>query len=246
MTSLQNSDPTSHIVGKMASALALATPTDFPRVTDHVKPTGDLMLKVGEGSEAKIILVSSTSMAAGSPVFRALLSGKFMKERNKIAGRHPVLLPGDDPAAMLLLCRVLHFQSKAVKIETYKILTDLASVVNKYLCAEAFLPWSQVWIRRYFAGMADHKKKWTSAQEGSELELLALAFAFDDHEFFHVASQRAVYYCSNKQIIKCEEDMPNPLFELLPLGLLREYSSLTFHRPHLLPSTLRSLQQLPD
>ena len=117
-------------------------------------PAGDLVLKVGSGDEATLIRVHSKVLSLASPVFAAMLSPRFAEgktlEDNKGTVDSPtaINLPDDDPEAMSLICRILHFKEDAAQQPCYQRFTmmRLAQVCEKYDMSRTLSPWSNIWI----------------------------------------------------------------------------------------------------
>jgi hypothetical protein len=89
-------------------------------------------------------------MATASPVFRSMLQPDRFLEGQKLLENKPftVTQPEDDPAAMKILCDILHFQTDRVPVKeiTITLVASIATVVDKYNCAAAIQPWMKLWL----------------------------------------------------------------------------------------------------
>ena len=61
-------------------------------------------------------------------------------------------LPDDDPKSMILLCKIVHMQTKdLVQEPSFKELADIAIVCDKYRCTESVRWWLRFWITKKLA-----------------------------------------------------------------------------------------------
>ncbi|RSM06191.1 hypothetical protein CEP52_005869 [Fusarium oligoseptatum] len=142
--------------------------------------------------EDRELLVSSKILSNASPVFQAMLDGRFLEgvqlSNSKASpDREPyrLLLPDDDYTAMLLLCRVLHFKFKGIPDQPRSnLLLALAGVCDKYQCTQTLKYCGALWLRNWTASLPD-------VEEGSIeniSRLLIFAYVADlPHEFCEVA-----------------------------------------------------------
>ena len=141
---------------------------------------GDVILEVGPPGARRNLLVSSSALSLGSPVFAAMLNSTF-KEATVPADGSPRTLqfPEDNPRAVTTLCNVLHHQSQFVRVEKFKDLNKLAILCDKYDCARALKPWSTLWLQR-----------WPGSESGEDdyLKMIYISYAFDDRAAFYAAS----------------------------------------------------------
>jgi hypothetical protein len=109
-----------------------------------------MKLVVGEGESKVEIETVPQVMATASPVFRSMLQPDRFFEGQKLLENKPltVTLSEDDPAAMKLLCKILHFQADKVPVKkiSLTLLASIATVVDKYDCAIAIQPWPKLWL----------------------------------------------------------------------------------------------------
>jgi BTB/POZ domain len=108
----------------------------------------DLKLIVGE--EKTEMLVSHQVMSNASSVFRQMFQQNRFAEGLGIKSNDcfSLPLPDDQADAMEIICNILHFRTNLVPMKdiTSDILAGLATVIDKYDCALAVLPWSILWI----------------------------------------------------------------------------------------------------
>ncbi|KAK6337599.1 hypothetical protein TWF730_002994 [Orbilia blumenaviensis] len=56
-------------------------------------------------------------------------------------------LPEDDADSMLILLKLIHYQTSAIsKVVSYKLLVELAIICDKYDCGAILHPWTDIWI----------------------------------------------------------------------------------------------------
>lgn len=93
---------------------------------------------------------SSKHLTLASPVFKAMLSRDFKESAAlRSVGTLELPLPDDDPAALLILLNLMHWQTKAVprglKLD---MLTRVAIMVDKYQLQTVMGIISGIWIDR--------------------------------------------------------------------------------------------------
>ncbi|KAB8295028.1 hypothetical protein EYC80_006975 [Monilinia laxa] len=102
-----------------------------------------------DASNTITILISSRHMALASPVFDAMLAHEKFKEgfELKTSPKVEITLPDDDPIAFEILASVIHHRNKSIpKSVSFKLLTNLAALTEKYLMHEALHIVSQLWV----------------------------------------------------------------------------------------------------
>lgn len=134
----------------------------------EIDPDGDIVLRLPqdqspEGAtdentadkikEIRELAVSSKVLCLASPVFKAMISGKF-KESIELAAKrtslqlYDILLPEDDADATTILCRVLHFKLDEIPDKpTTVCLENLAYLSDKYRCINALKYCGSLWLR---------------------------------------------------------------------------------------------------
>lgn len=137
----------------MADATVMKTAAAFQReflVQDRIMAShGDVLFQpCFEGKPVGTLLVSSHVLSIASPVFNAMFNGNF-SEGQSLSTVTPkkVLLPDDDPEALILLCRITRMQaSKLAEGIDLSPLADFAVLRDKYQCTEAVTFWSKVQV----------------------------------------------------------------------------------------------------
>jgi hypothetical protein len=106
------------------------------------------MLQNGGTDTSANLLVSSKVLSLASPVFAALLGPKFLEGNNIRRGVCPVIeLHDDDPAAITLICNILHYRYDSVPTQLEaEQLGQIAILCDKYDCSKSFQPWSEKWL----------------------------------------------------------------------------------------------------
>ena len=124
-------------------------------LSNECDPAGDIVLKLDSGDEEALIRVHSKVLSLASPVFAAMLSPRFAEgqalEEKKGTVNSPTAidLPDDDPEAMSLICRILHFKEDAAQ-RPYYVPFDtrvrLAQICEKYDLSRALSSWTNIWM----------------------------------------------------------------------------------------------------
>ncbi len=135
-----------------------------------VDPDGDILLQLyrqppndnipdektlGKRLDSEDLTVSSKVLCLASPVFKAMISGKFkesieLAEKRASSTPYALALPEDDAEATVLLCRTLHFSLCDVPEKPTSVcLEKLAYVCDKYQCASAMKYCGALWLRNW-------------------------------------------------------------------------------------------------
>jgi hypothetical protein len=102
-------------------------------------------------------VVSSKVLSLASPVFRAILNGKFKEsvdfgEKKAASEQYTLRLEGDDYEATALFCRVTHFKANDITDRpTTACLEKLAYLCDKYQCVGAVKYCGGIWVRDWIA-----------------------------------------------------------------------------------------------
>jgi hypothetical protein len=174
---------------------------------------GDVIFQLGDpDGELTKVKVSSESMGFVSRVFEIMFNGEWA-DGQAFSPDNPreVPLPNDDEVAMLLLCRIAHFQIS--ELPEYLDLDDLtvfAVTCDKYRCTGAVQTWSLKWTNRIL-------KKVSSPEEDCD-SLLFATYLLDLPEEFY---QTTVYLARvpSKDVTLANLDLDLDL-DILPLGIL--------------------------
>ena len=150
-------------------------------------PAGDVVLKLGSGDGVTLIRVHSKVLSLASPVFAAMLSPRFAEGRSLedkkglFNSTTTIDLPDDDPTAMSLLCKILHYKEDAAQQAFHPLdnLMKLAVICDKYNMSKTLSPWCHVWVDPYYRvhgfdtfeiaeisyGLAHHEYFWKSTRD---------------------------------------------------------------------------------
>ena len=176
-------------------------------------PAGDLMLKLGSGDEVTLIRVHSQVLILASPVFAAMLSTAFAEGRsledNKglFNSTTTIDLPDDDPTAMSLLCKILHYKEDAAQQAFHppENLIRLAVICDKYNMSKALSPWCHVWME------ACHRE-----YKYGQVDTAGISYGLEHHETFWKSTQDILRH-STPAVLNIEHI-------LLPDPVIGEYS----------------------
>ncbi|KAH0536866.1 hypothetical protein FGG08_006297 [Glutinoglossum americanum] len=141
------------MVENKLSSLSLTDDNSPPTPeTITLDSSGDVIFLVGgktpHHQKSQLLLASSKILSLASPVFAAMFRHGF-QEGKTLSSRSmdPIPLPDDNPDAIILLFKVLHFRSRDVPWDPdLGTLAHLAVVCDKYDCVEAVAAWSRVWL----------------------------------------------------------------------------------------------------
>ena len=106
------------------------------------------MLQNGGTDTSANLLVSSKVLSLTSPVFAALLGPKFLEGNDIRRGVCPVVeLHDDDPAAITLICNILHYRYDSVPTHLEaEQLGQIAILCDKYDCSKPLQLWCEKWL----------------------------------------------------------------------------------------------------
>lgn len=183
----------------------------------EIHATGDVVLLVGSGEEAKSIRVASQVLTAASDFFVDLFTANLHENKLAFSPRFSKQVPliDDDPEAMLNLCEILHHHSENVKVSNKKALLDLACICAKYDCIAAVRLWMSTQLEKQFRNLKDPtlpaEPKTTML---SMPDIMGLAYLFDFPGHFWRASKPLAAtrhlsmslrtYLAQKLISKCK------------------------------------------
>ena len=122
--------------------------------------TGDRTILVGEAETGqRMYKVQSLLMTMTSPVWKVMLApGSFLEGNPDVL----VELPDDDPDALLILLRILHFQNDLVpkELPSFDCLVEIAVLCDKYDTVNVVRPylenWMSPWIQFCFEPGYEH------------------------------------------------------------------------------------------
>ncbi|KAF7947594.1 hypothetical protein EAE96_008678 [Botrytis aclada] len=141
---------------------------DMSTELEMIRSLEGATLKASQHEPAPIysdhVLVSSKHMSLASPVFKAMLQGGFQEAITlKETGKLEVPLPDDDPAAMKMLINMIHGRKKLIpSMIRLELFTQLAILVDKYLCAEVVCPYHDIWknTMQHSAATSENMARW--------------------------------------------------------------------------------------
>ena len=137
-------------------------------------PEGDLVLVIGSGENQKSIRASSKVLSLASPVLAAMFSPRRFSEGSALSSSNPpnIHLPEDDPEAVTVFCRLVHFREYQgnQKAPSFNELLNMALFCDKYDAGLALNPWCELWFP-FQPG---------SEKDGDYRNMLALAYAFNN------------------------------------------------------------------
>ena len=146
--------------------------------------------------------VSSKVLSDCSPVFKAMFQPSF-REGAELAkdGTCTIPLPEDEPVALHQLCAVLHSPNESIEvlIGEPRFLHIIATLIDKYQCAEAMYRWS----RFALGNQIHHEKLYHNASDC--LHLLSAAYNMNVPCQFNAITHYLVWSQDN-QLQKDEQD----------------------------------------
>ncbi len=142
-----------------------------------IDPEGDILLQFhqeqfgedasdGKTEEKKLntleLPVSSKVLSLASPVFKAMLDGRFKEgielAKNKASSQPYTLTLPDDGEAATILARVLHFDLTGVPEKPSPAsIEKLAFLCDKYQCVNAMKYCSSFWLRNWLLAYDDEE-----------------------------------------------------------------------------------------
>lgn len=176
-------------------------------------PEGDLVLVVGSGENQKSIRASSKVLSLASPVLAAMFSPRRFSEGSALSSSNPpdIYLPEDNPEAVTMFCRFVHFREYHGTQQTpsFNQLLNMALFCDKYDVGSALNPWCELWLLF----------KPNFEKDSTYRNMLALAYAFNNQACFWRTSRNMMQYDKADATYGTKDD----LLALLPHGL---YSSI--------------------
>lgn len=166
--------------------------------------------------------VSSKVLTLNSPVFKAMLGGKF-KEGTELAENmgspepYSIDFPDDDVEAMTILCQILHNVYVSERPKPMG-LSRLASIGDKYECINALKYCGMVWIRDWLQDFEENEPAMIDF-----CHLLVFSYVIDlPSEFSEISWRMFLYhegpFSSTSDQIKVLVDHP-----LLRHDIIRKY-----------------------
>ena len=183
------------------------TPTQPAKI--DADPAGDLVLAVGSGDTQRRIRASSKVLSLASPVLAAMFSPHRFSEGAALSTSNPpvIPLPEDEPETVTMFCHLVHFKEYQGErpSPSFDQLVNMALFCDKYDAGLALNPWSELWLLRQSDSKID----------GYYGNMVALAYAFNNHSNFWISSRSMMQY-DTAEVRNCTRD---ELLPLLPQGL---------------------------
>lgn len=166
--------------GDSTTAEGRLTPRDQSSITASLEigreildPDGDVVIQIG----TREFLVSSKILILASSVFKAMLKSRF-REGIPRSAQDPLYLPlpDDDPEALNLIVKILHFLANAEdESPTVDQLFTLASLCDKYDLMAVMRCYLLRWLQSLRIELQDLSSLW---------KMSAIAMLMADHEEF--------------------------------------------------------------
>ena len=185
---------------------------------EDIDPEGDVLLLLRAKEKTGLLpqpqgrlRVSAKALSLASPVFKAMLSPRFLKKEPSSEGLVEVPLPDDDPEALTLLCRILHLRSRNVEISSFHMFKNLSLLCDKYDATEAFMPWStNCYLKQQYSFPSP---SWMSEQSNIGKSLY-VAYGFKNVSGFALATHKFLLGCSEKTL--SDDDLGSTEYDVLP------------------------------
>ena len=179
-----------------------------------IDPEGDVYFQLAQVE----LRVSSKALGLASPVWKTMFSPRFKEGTLLIRdGTCRIPLPDDNSDAVVLICEVLHHKFRRTENLSRELLGEVALLVHKYDCVQAFHFWSTYQISVL---LTDEK-----FQKSRRSLLLPHVFFFDHAREFQAITRDMIYLSDNGPNYMVSDT----LAALLPDGLfgmfLMAYSS---------------------
>ncbi|KAE9978166.1 hypothetical protein EG327_007504 [Venturia inaequalis] len=161
-----------------------------------IDPDGDVLLVVGSNKSQVSLQVSSKVLSVASKMFKTMFFGQF-KEAVELANSttpYEVLVPDDEPVAMIALCSVLHHVEFTPDLSVLN-LSDFAGVADKYDAVKACKLAGKAWL--------DHICLQIYGMSGFLLiRLLNVSYIFDDYQKFKNISKMVLAHPDGCQHVR--------------------------------------------
>ncbi|KAH9845658.1 PHD-finger [Teratosphaeria destructans] len=157
----------------------------------NVADDGDIILTLDDKSRLR---VQSQSLIIASPVFRAMLDGRFREGQQPRDAVTPLdlELKGDDPNALSRLCHILQHKTVPPKLSSpgtqlVQELVAITEVADKYGCCAAISPQMESILWRFLASSAFRKLSLADAKN-----LAAVSYFIDHAGTFYVLTRALI------------------------------------------------------
>ena len=187
---------------------------------ETIKSGGDVTLLVGEDEDCVGLLVSSTWLSSTSPVFQAMLEGRFSEAVTTRSAESPqeLFLPHDDPSGIRDLCAFIHHNVELINTPwSIDRILELAIAMDKYDCTSPLQLQTQALLLEYLDGNTDASDP---EEAGS---VLAAAWLFEDRRAFNIITQRLIQsYIGPLSLLHTSADEDELPYKVLCTYLPRE------------------------
>ncbi len=176
---------------------------------------GDSVLIVGsEPSQVVRLRVHSLFLKSVSKVFAAMF-GPHFREGMAASGKQPkeILMPGDDPEAMTVLCRVIHHQYHEIPdILQPPTVLHVAQAADKYDCLNLLKNAKTRWLDPYpdlrMRARLPEETQMSELRNIDQIEhgmeylgcLVAVAYLLDDAGAFQELTSILVLHCAKSYL----------------------------------------------
>lgn len=173
-----------------ADATKVEQPTPATVETVDLAPHGDIILVAGSAQEMRV-KVAFDLLAAVSPVFKRMLSGRFAEGQVRRSSTQPqeVSLPDDDAQAVLNICRLLYHKSEDASkaTSTSAQLYHLVKTADKYDLLAALRLQLKALMHNEFDQHARGKTQFDSA-----ILRAAVTYLLGDAKLFELATHHLI------------------------------------------------------
>lgn len=182
------------------------TPEPHLPSTVELAPIHDVVLVLSNGVHVQI---HTMVLRLASPVFAAMF-GPHFAEGQRLDETNPPLvpLPDDDPAAVTLLCRILHHKYHSSKYPELELFLRFAELADKYDCVSAVRATAALWTQ-------SHIKNAQAGKRAPSNDLLAITYLLDQRKHFRTVTREIIY----RQSDHCRSLPPPPTHHALPPAL---------------------------
>lgn len=175
-------------------------------------PNGDIIFVLGSSEDATHVQVNSHVLKLASPVFATMFGPHFAEGQSLSSNSSSppqVVLPDDDPEAMVWILSTLHYCEKPAFYFTLALFDRIVVHCDKYNVARAMEAWGETMLRR-FEDSFDN--------EVGFIQILASAYSLNNHESFWRSSHWLLVSGSSEKIENAHEI--NDIGGRIPEGLL--------------------------
>lgn len=143
-----------------------------------------------DGDQEVRIRVSSKHLTLASRVFKSMLQPGFLEgDQLRSQNLAKLLLPGDNPAAMLVLSNLIHGKNRQVPLKVkFSMMTELAILVDKYELLEI----TEIFLDSWFRNLETNKSLGFSKDL---LPWMCISWVFNKEDIFEHVTKLAQFEC---------------------------------------------------